>query len=89
VLYGPYFAQFAGETVPGLQYILPVLLSIILVSLDNIQDHLENPFNQIGADDGCLMPKNLSRCWNQSKRDSSKALSFKNTPRENFTQILL
>jgi hypothetical protein len=51
VLYGPHFAQFAGETVPGLQYILPVLLSIILVSLDNIQDHLQNPFNQIGADD--------------------------------------
>lgn len=51
VLYGPYFAQFAGETAPGLQYVLPVLLSIILVSLDNIQDHLENPFDQIGADD--------------------------------------
>jgi len=51
VLYGPYFAQFAGETAPGMQYLLPVLLSIILVSLDNIQDHLENPFDQIGADD--------------------------------------
>jgi len=26
-------------------------LSLILVSLDNIQDHLENPFDQIGEDD--------------------------------------
>ena len=31
--------------------IYKTLLSIILVSLDNIQDHLENPFDQIGEDD--------------------------------------
>ena len=30
---------------------MPVLLSVILVSLDNIQEHLENPFDQIGEDD--------------------------------------
>ena len=30
---------------------LPVLFSVILVSLDNIQSHLENPFDQIGDDD--------------------------------------
>jgi predicted membrane chloride channel (bestrophin family) len=30
---------------------MPVLYSFILVSLDNIQDHLENPFDQIGEDD--------------------------------------
>ena len=28
-----------------------VLLSLVLVGLDNIQDHLENPFDGIGADD--------------------------------------
>ena len=27
------------------------LFSIILVSLDDIQDHLENPFDQVGEDD--------------------------------------
>lgn len=30
---------------------MPVLFSFILVSLDNIQEHLENPFDQIGEDD--------------------------------------
>ena len=28
-----------------------VLMSVILVGLDNIQDYLENPFDQIGEDD--------------------------------------
>ncbi|MHC4599447.1 MAG: hypothetical protein ACYS47_10615 [Planctomycetota bacterium] len=49
--YGPHFAHMASETAPGLHFIMPVLLSVILVSLDNIQDHLENPFDQIGEDD--------------------------------------
>ena len=30
---------------------MPVLFSLVLVSLDNIQDHLENPFDQVGQDD--------------------------------------
>lgn len=30
---------------------IPILLTIILVSLENIQEHLENPFDQIGEDD--------------------------------------
>ena len=30
---------------------MPVLYSFILVSLDNIQDHLENPFDGVGEDD--------------------------------------
>jgi hypothetical protein len=51
ILYGPHFAQLAKESAGGLNYILPVLLSLILVSLDNIQNHLENPFDQIGEDD--------------------------------------
>lgn len=50
-LYGPYFAFVAKEYAPGLQYFMPILFSVILVSLDNIQDHLENPFDQIGEDD--------------------------------------
>ncbi|MHC4779029.1 MAG: hypothetical protein ACYTFG_10680 [Planctomycetota bacterium] len=51
VLYGPHFANMASESTKGLHFIMPVLLSVILVSLDNIQDHLENPFDQIGEDD--------------------------------------
>jgi hypothetical protein len=49
--YGPHFAHMATKSAPGLHFIMPVLLSVILVSLDNIQDHLENPFDQIGEDD--------------------------------------
>jgi hypothetical protein len=35
----------------ALFFVMPVLFSIILVSLDNIQDHLENPFDMVGEDD--------------------------------------
>ena len=30
---------------------MPILFAFILVGLDNIQEHLENPFDQIGVDD--------------------------------------
>jgi len=51
VVYGPYFAGIEAEQFPALTYVLPALFSLILVSLDNIQSHLENPFDQIGEDD--------------------------------------
>lgn len=51
VLYGPYFASLGTELTPALRYVMPVLFSVVLVSLDNIQDHLENPFDQVGEDD--------------------------------------
>ncbi len=51
VLYGPYFANEAAEYHPYLAYVMPVLFAIILVGLDNIQTHLEDPFDQIGPDD--------------------------------------
>ena len=51
ILYGPYFAAVAQDYSSGLIYVMPVLFTMILVSLDNIQDHLENPFDQIGEDD--------------------------------------
>ncbi|MFY0627776.1 MAG: hypothetical protein JXR07_15870 [Reichenbachiella sp.] len=51
VIYGPYF-QFVSEKYShGLEYMMPIIFSFILVSLDNIQNHLENPFDQIGEDD--------------------------------------
>jgi len=51
VAYGPYFAAISTDFAPGLQYVMPVLFTVILVSLDNIQEHLENPYDQIGEDD--------------------------------------
>lgn len=50
-VYGPYFAHLAGESSPGTEYVMPVMFSVVLVALDNIQSHLENPFDQIGEDD--------------------------------------
>ncbi|MBN2431429.1 MAG: hypothetical protein JXQ27_08130 [Acidobacteria bacterium] len=54
IIYGPHFAQMAKDSTGNLHYAMPVLLSVILVSLDNIQEHLENPFDQIGEDDVCI-----------------------------------
>ena len=51
VLYGPYFVAIAQDYSSGLIYAMPILFTTILVSLDNIQEHLENPFDQIGEDD--------------------------------------
>jgi hypothetical protein len=51
IIYGPYFASTVGDYSASLEYVMPVLYSFILVSLDNIQDHLENPFDDVGEDD--------------------------------------
>ncbi len=50
-LYGPYFAHIAADFSPSLTYVMPILFALVLVSLDNIQEHLENPFDQVGQDD--------------------------------------
>ncbi len=51
VIYGPYFASTFHDFSASLEYVMPILYSFILVSLDNIQDHLENPFDGVGEDD--------------------------------------
>jgi predicted membrane chloride channel (bestrophin family) len=51
IVYGPYFASTFHDFSASLEYVMPVLYSFILVSLDNIQDHLEDPFDQVGEDD--------------------------------------
>jgi hypothetical protein len=51
IIYGPYFANTFHSYSAQLEYVMPVLYSFILVSLDNIQDHLEHPFDEIGEDD--------------------------------------
>ncbi len=55
ILYAPYFAflsqKYAEELPLVFYYVMPILYSFILVSLANIQDHLEQPYDQIGEDD--------------------------------------
>jgi hypothetical protein len=51
IIYGPYFASTFHDFSAHLEYVMPILYSFILVSLDNIQDHLENPFDDVGEDD--------------------------------------
>jgi hypothetical protein len=51
ILYGPYFAHEALEYSVYVIYVMPILFSLVLVSLSNIQDHLENPFDGVGEDD--------------------------------------
>jgi len=51
ILYGPYFAHISKDFSAGLTYVMPVLFALVLVSLDNIQEHLENPFDQVGQDE--------------------------------------
>jgi len=51
ILYGPYFEHMSANISEGLQYMMPIVFTFILISLDNIQAHLENPFDQVGEDD--------------------------------------
>jgi len=51
VLYGPYFAHEARDYAHAVSYVMPVLFTLVLVSLYNIQSHLENPFDGVGEDD--------------------------------------
>ncbi|RLB64252.1 MAG: hypothetical protein DRI90_05000 [Deltaproteobacteria bacterium] len=53
VAFGPYFATLCtkNEAFPSVGYVVAVIYSLVLVSLDNIQEHLEDPFDNIGTDD--------------------------------------
>jgi hypothetical protein len=51
IIYAPYFAFVGKDINILLAMITPFLMSIVLVGLDNIQDDLERPFDQIGEDD--------------------------------------
>ena len=57
IIYGPYFASTFNDFSANLEYVMPILYSFILVSLDNIQDHLENPFDGVGEDDIVIDPE--------------------------------
>jgi predicted membrane chloride channel (bestrophin family) len=51
VVFGPYFAHVAAESFVWAGYGVSLLFSLVLVSLENIQDDLENPFDAVGVDD--------------------------------------
>lgn len=51
MIYAPYFAYLAENKELWFAFIMPVLFALIFTSLDNIQEHLENPFDQLGEDD--------------------------------------
>jgi len=61
IVYGPYFASTVADYSASLEYVMPVLYSFILVSLDNIQDHLENPFDEVGEDDIIIEAEETTR----------------------------
>ncbi len=51
VIFGPHFANIDYPDYPIIGYVFAGLYAFVLVSLDNVQDHLENPFDGIGTDD--------------------------------------
>jgi predicted membrane chloride channel (bestrophin family) len=53
IAFGPYFAYLCSEstTFPYVGYMVAVLYSLVLVTLDNLQEHLEDPYDELGADD--------------------------------------
>lgn len=73
VLYGPYFAYEATGYASGLTYVMPVLFSLILVGLDNIQHHLEDPFDQIGEDDVAINAEKFVELLDSCNENISRA----------------
>ncbi|MEE2765018.1 MAG: bestrophin family ion channel [Candidatus Neomarinimicrobiota bacterium] len=51
VIFGPFFAAVAIEHGMTFGIILAVIYGLVLTSLDNIQEDLEDPFDGIGSDD--------------------------------------
>ena len=53
IAFGPYFAMLCvkSEAFPAIGYVVAVLYSLVLVTLDNIQEDLEDPFDEVGTDD--------------------------------------
>lgn len=51
IVFAPTFAQLSQETTLAAGFLVAALYSLVLVSLDNIQECLENPYDGVGADD--------------------------------------
>ena len=51
ILFAPFYAEIAYEAGTWVGYAVAVAFAVVLGGLDNVQDHLENPFDGIGTDD--------------------------------------
>jgi predicted membrane chloride channel (bestrophin family) len=51
ILFAPYFAYLSTENPRSSGFVVAALYGLILVSLENIQEDLENPYDQVGVDD--------------------------------------
>lgn len=51
VLFAPHFAYLSVRVAPVIGFAVAAIYAVILVSLDNIQDALEDPFDGLGEDD--------------------------------------
>ena len=51
ILFAPYFADLSSKHFFALGFMLATFYSLVLVSLDNIQQRLENPYDEFGIDD--------------------------------------
>jgi len=51
VVFAPYFAWLSISYYTGVGYAVAALYAIVLVSLANIQEDLEDPFDGVGEDD--------------------------------------
>jgi len=51
VLFAPSFAKLSEDYFTAAGFMVAAVYSLVLVSLDNIQEHLENPYDEVGADD--------------------------------------
>ena len=51
ILYAPYFASLCNKSYSVVGYGVAIIYSVVLVSLDNIQEDLESPYDDIGSDD--------------------------------------
>jgi len=51
ILFAPYFATLSEEYSYASGYLVAVFYSLVLVSLDNIQEDLEHPYDEVGVDD--------------------------------------
>ncbi|KOY87526.1 hypothetical protein AD998_16525 [bacterium 336/3] len=71
ILYAPYFAYHLKDgTYPIIGYTSAILYSFVFVSLVNIQEQLENPFDQIGEDDIIFDEQELQIVLDSEARDS-------------------
>ena len=65
IVLGPYFAILAEGQALWLAFIKPIIFAMVFTGLDNIQEHLENPFDQVGEDDIRINPDKFLETLNE------------------------